>query len=176
MDTDDIGFKVEKLNGGNYHHWKFQMKMCLIGKDLWEIVTIVTGTEEGASVQFKGKLCELIVKEKHYSIGHKHGKLFKLNTEPPHKSCFGLCTSNVSSIQMWHFRYGHLGYDNLRLLKNKSMVNGFEFNPEDVSNADCEGCAMGKLHRLPFPKKSHHKSSQLLELILTDVCGPTNEC
>ena len=39
MATDDVGFKVEKLTGDNYHHWKFQMKMCLIGKDLWEIVT-----------------------------------------------------------------------------------------------------------------------------------------
>ena len=39
MATDDVGFKVEKLTGDNYHHWKFQMKMCLIGKDVWEIVT-----------------------------------------------------------------------------------------------------------------------------------------
>ena len=42
MATDDIGFKVEKLTAHSYHHWKFQTKMCLIGKDLWEIVT---GTE-----------------------------------------------------------------------------------------------------------------------------------
>ena len=39
MATDDVGFKVEKLTLDNYHHWKFQMKMCLIGKDLWEIIT-----------------------------------------------------------------------------------------------------------------------------------------
>ena len=39
---EDIGFKVEKLSGENYHCWKFQMKMFLIGKDLWDIVT---GTE-----------------------------------------------------------------------------------------------------------------------------------
>ena len=39
MATDDIGFKVEKLTGANYYRRKFQMKMCLIGKDLWEIVT-----------------------------------------------------------------------------------------------------------------------------------------
>ena len=36
----------------------------------------------------------------------------------------------------------------------------------------CEGCAFGKQHRNPFPKKSEHESSQLLELIHTDVCGP----
>jgi len=127
---------------------------------------------KGASVQFKGKLCELIVKDKHYSIGYKHGKLFKLNTEPIHKSYLCSSNSNASSVQTWHFRYGHLGYDNLKLLKNKSMVDGLEFDPEEVLNDDCEGCAMGKLHRIPFPKNNNHKSTQLLELIHTDVCGP----
>ena len=36
---EDIGFKVKKLTGDNYHTWKFQMKMQSIGKNLWEIVT-----------------------------------------------------------------------------------------------------------------------------------------
>ena len=39
MAAEDTGFKVEKLNGENYYSWKFQMKMYLIGKDLWELVT-----------------------------------------------------------------------------------------------------------------------------------------
>lgn len=40
--AEDTGFKVEKLTAENYHSWKFNMKMILIGKDLWEIVN---GTE-----------------------------------------------------------------------------------------------------------------------------------
>jgi len=36
--VDDLGFKAEKLTAENYHSWKFNMKMYLIGKDLWEIV------------------------------------------------------------------------------------------------------------------------------------------
>ena len=40
--AEDTGFKVEKLTAENYHSWKFNMKMFLIGKDLWEIVN---GTE-----------------------------------------------------------------------------------------------------------------------------------
>ena len=31
---------------------------------------------------------------------------------------------------------------------------------------------MGKQHRLPFPKQSEHKSSELLEVIRSGVCGP----
>lgn len=35
-----------------------------------------------------------------------------------------------------------------------------------------QGCADGRMHRLPFPKKSHHRGYQVLEIIDTDVCGP----
>ena len=33
------GVHVEKLNGDNYHAWKFNLRMLLIGKDLWDIVS-----------------------------------------------------------------------------------------------------------------------------------------
>ena len=39
MAAEDTGVKVERLTGDNYHSWRFQMKMYLIGKDLWDIVT-----------------------------------------------------------------------------------------------------------------------------------------
>ena len=40
--AEELSFKIEKLTAENYHSWKFNMKMYLIGKDLWEVVT---GTE-----------------------------------------------------------------------------------------------------------------------------------
>ena len=36
--TDETSFKTEKLNGDNFHSWKFNVKMYLIGRDLWDIV------------------------------------------------------------------------------------------------------------------------------------------
>ena len=39
MATEVVTFKIEKLTADNYHSWKFNMRMYLIGKDLWEIVT-----------------------------------------------------------------------------------------------------------------------------------------
>lgn len=36
----------------------------------------------------------------------------------------------------------------------------------------CEGCAFEKLHRLPFPKTSWRAQAPL-ELVHTDICGPT---
>ena len=53
------------------------------------------------------------------------------------------------------------------------MVTGLLLNSEEKLE-HCHGCSMGKHKRLPFPKKSEEKSSRLLELIHTDVCGPMN--
>ena len=39
MATEETSFKIEKLTAENYHSWKFNMKMHLIERDLWEIVT-----------------------------------------------------------------------------------------------------------------------------------------
>ena len=53
------------------------------------------------------------------------------------------------------------------------MVDGVNFEVTDgVDRKSCEGCALGKQHRQPFPKKSQHKACKPLELIHTDVCGP----
>jgi hypothetical protein len=40
---------MEKLNSENYHNWKFDMKMLLVGKDLWDIVTGEEKLEEEAT-------------------------------------------------------------------------------------------------------------------------------
>eukprot|EP00112_Aurelia_sp_Birch-Aquarium-sp1_P026532 Seg946.1 transcript_id=Seg946.1/GoldUCD/mRNA.D3Y31 product="Retrovirus-related Pol polyprotein from transposon TNT 1-94" protein_id=Seg946.1/GoldUCD/D3Y31 len=52
------------------------------------------------------------------------------------------------------------------------MMDGLILNSKDQVDRNCEGCAMGKQHRQPFPKKSQSRSSQPLELIYSDVCGP----
>ena len=44
-------FKVEKLNGENYHSWKFNLKMYLMGKDLWDIVQEVEVLTERSTPQ-----------------------------------------------------------------------------------------------------------------------------
>ena len=41
-DESGAGIKLAKLSNDNYYHWKFNMRMFLIGKDLWDIVQ---GTE-----------------------------------------------------------------------------------------------------------------------------------
>ena len=37
--TEEINFRVEKLTSENFYNWKFDIKMLLVGKDLWDIVS-----------------------------------------------------------------------------------------------------------------------------------------
>lgn len=51
----DFECKFEKLTAENYHTWKFNMKMLLIGKDLWEIVNGSEVLQEDATAEEKRK-------------------------------------------------------------------------------------------------------------------------
>ncbi len=77
--------------------------------------------------------------------------------------------------QLLHRRLGHAGYDDLARLT--SMVKGINISPSEIKAAGqdgavCEACVMGKQHKLPFTKDAGPQSSQLLDVIHTDVCGP----
>ena len=52
------------------------------------------------------------------------------------------------------------------------MVNGLNFDSKEAMDQNCEGCAMGKQQRQPFPKKVKSITTGLLKLNHSEVCGP----
>ena len=138
-----------------------------------KLFSLPTVTEKGATVEFKGHSCGIKINGKAYTIGHKHGKLYKLNTVPADEACcLGKVTNQQQPLDLWHQRFGHLGYDSLKQLNDKDLVNGLQINSDGACDNKCEGCALGKQHRNSFPKKSERVTKQPLELIHSDVCGP----
>jgi hypothetical protein len=69
----------------------------------------------------------------------------------------------------WHARSGHLNFRALSDLSAKNMVEGMPI----VSRIEkiCDGCVLGKQHRLPFPKVSKFRAEKGLELVHADLCG-----
>ena len=55
MVQDTSSFKVEKLTTDNYYTWKFNMKIFLIGKDLWDIVNGNEQLDENADADVRNK-------------------------------------------------------------------------------------------------------------------------
>lgn len=80
-----------------------------------------------------------------------------------------LAASVVSGIT-WHRRLGHLNKDYLNQMK--TAVQGMNFDDKvDVGKSSCATCCEGKQCRLPF-KSASQRSSNLLDTVHTDICGP----
>ena len=149
------------------------INVLYVPKLVKRLISISQVTNKGAEVKFTGNSCILVNCSKQYLFGHKHGKLWKLNSSPEASCCLSY-TSKKDSLFLWHLRYGHLNHSDVRKLKTENMVSGMKLNLKDRMDEHCEGCALGKQSRYPFPKKSLSKTSEILELVHSDVCGPMN--
>ena len=66
-------------------------------------------------------------------------------------------------------RLGHINLNRINRLVKDGILDNLVLEPMSV----CEFCIAGKMTKRPFPPKGN-RSSELLELVHTDVCGPIN--
>ncbi|MCO5549008.1 hypothetical protein L7F22_002474 [Adiantum nelumboides] len=80
-------------------------------------------------------------------------------------------TQAMQDAELWHARFGHVGYGSLMTLQRHNMVHDLsllEMPPRHV----CEGCVLGKMHRFAFSQDGSVRATQKLQLVHNDVCGP----
>ena len=70
----------------------------------------------------------------------------------------------------WHERFGHINMVAPRKLAREELVRGLPLlnQVEQV----CEACLAGKQRRVPFPQKALGRSTEVLQLLHGDSCGP----
>eukprot|EP00794_Sanderia_malayensis_P021198 gene21198-biopygen16230 len=96
--------------------------------------------DRGAEANFKGNTYSVILDDKVMHIGRKDGILYKLNTEEITTAFLSCTHGGNDSIKWWHSRFSNLGYDNLKLLSNKSMVTGLNLDTKETFDRNCDGC------------------------------------
>jgi hypothetical protein len=87
-----------------------------------------------------------------------------------------MLTAAMETPEIWHQRFGHLGYDNMQRLVSETMVKGINVSAADFKAAAdhiCDTCAVSKSTRGPF-RTSDNKTTAPLQLLHSDVCGPIN--
>ena len=79
--------------------------------------------------------------------------------------------SQIVEIFIWHRRMGNFNLDNLMKSSKKGVVSNF---PKIIKppNHVCRHCLHGKQTRTSF-KVKENTTCQSLEIIHTDLCGPT---
>lgn len=96
------------------------------------------------------------------------GRIYQLQATIGRPLCFAAHSSEVSWL--WHGRFGHLGFDNLRKLAREEMVRGLP--TLDPVDGVCDACLAGKQRRSPFPVQARRRAAQVLDLVHGDLCGP----
>ncbi|KAJ9535047.1 hypothetical protein OSB04_un001882 [Centaurea solstitialis] len=69
---------------------------------------------------------------------------------------------------LWHTRLGHINFGAVNMMHK--LANGVPV----LKHKDqvCEVCVIGKQHKHTFPKKTDYKSTNILEVLHGDICGP----
>ena len=128
------------------------------------LYSIATATERGANFEFGESGC---------TIG-LHGRLITMAKRRANGLCYmPSCQSEATALaayprtetaELWHRRFGHLGYSNLETLVREDMVDGIKVLASDFRTAGdtiCEPCILAKHHKAPFPSsKSVTHASQ----------------
>ena len=123
----------------------------------------------GATVLFEDGVVKIIRNSKLLATGVMRGKLYVLKMLIPDEQVN--VAERSSSLQLWHYRLGHLGMDNVNKMMNEQMVDGMN-SVNDEKSSVCEACIMGKQHRCPYPRGHAEHSTQPFEVVHSDVCGP----
>lgn len=109
--------------------------------------------------------------------GKRDGKLYRLNfvrARVGENKSMLTCGLVPKNVQLWHRRFGHLNAKSLDQLIRRDMVSGLKLNGGQNGKelVTCEACVLGKQTRKPFAVREGKRSSRVLELIHSDVCGP----
>lgn len=132
------------------------------------LLSVNAMTQTGAEVYFDNEVCVVSRDGRQITIGHSYqNKLYRLNTNHEYAS---MADSAVTQ-KIWHQRYGHLNKNYIDDLKKENLVSGMKIRSGE-SVEKCEPCILGKMKRKSFPKSSETKTSCVLELVHSDVCGP----
>ena len=131
----------------------------------------------GAEVTFKDSMCVVTVDGAVQMEGRSQQDGLMVIRQAKHQQAYELAAAAApkQTPELWHRRFGHLGYDSLADLVEEDMVDGISVSTEDIKRQQlqqppCAACALAKRPRLSFPS-SDHKSSRALELVHMDVCG-----
>jgi hypothetical protein len=118
---------------------------------MMNLFSVRQATSMGAGVEFAGSTC--IVKapctQGVIIQAIPRGGPYRFKTM--HTSESAMAATAGETAQLWHRRFGHMGYDNMAKLPN--MVSGLKVTAEEFKKAgesSCEPCIMSKQHRLPF--------------------------
>ncbi|WVZ18179.1 hypothetical protein V8G54_005501 [Vigna mungo] len=96
--------------------------------------------------------------------GKKSGTLYKTAG-----ACHLIAVAANENPNLWHQRLGHMSEKGMKIMHSKGKLPGLQSIEIDM----CEDCILGKQKRVSFQTSRRTPKKEKLELIHSDVWGPT---
>lgn len=149
---------------------KFIRNVFLVPSLKTSLLSVVQMVENGYSLYFADGLCFIYDRKKKNQIiatVKMQNRNFPLHWNYVSNTALKV---EVEDSWLWHRRFGHFNFHALKILQQKNMIRDMPCIQE-ISDV-CEGCQLGKQHRLSFPHGQAWRGTAPLELMHTDVFGP----
>lgn len=128
-------------------------------------------TDNGYNVLFKQDSVEVLSSTNKVVVqGKRCGGLYVLKEEE--RATLAVNHQHTVNCQhTWHRRFGHRDPAVMDRLQKERLATGLKVISCGAKTI-CECCIEGKMARLPYPQQAARKTTQPLQLIHTDLCGP----
>ncbi|GAU38400.1 hypothetical protein TSUD_52250 [Trifolium subterraneum] len=127
--------------------------------------------EKGFKAVFEGETLKLFDSKKKLILktAQSQNRTFKAQVNTIEAECL-VASTDDKDTDLWHIRYGHLNFKSLSMLNSKNMVLGL---PSVTTPVDtCTTCLLEKHPRSPFKSNLPMRSSEVLNVVHSDICGP----
>lgn len=122
-------------------------------------------TDKGYKVNFSDNGCDIVLDDKIVGSSDDSSGLFRLMEGK--EALLIAAKSEKACVHEWHRRLAHRDINVVKQMEEYG-IKFAECNCLD----ECESCLRGKLARKPFPKESKSRTSEIFELVHSDVAGP----
>lgn len=123
----------------------------------------------GYAFQFMDSYFKLLYKSDVIGTGDLYNGLYQISLDNSHNALNvsnKRCMMNDNSSMLWHRRLGHISIERIKRLVKEGVLNALDFTDFQT----CVDCIKGK--QTNISKKGAKRSTELLEIIHTDICSP----
>ncbi len=141
------------------------------------LISIRRVTQKGVKTLFEDDVCQLVHGKVTIATARSSGGLYKLQSSVECAEGAEVLLSVNESAELWHRRLGHAGMSCVGQCVRAGAVKGVGVNLPATnlrSARVCPSCTVGKMTRVSFGE-SQSRSTEQLELVHSDVCGPLQE-
>ncbi|VFQ86160.1 unnamed protein product, partial [Cuscuta campestris] len=130
------------------------------------LISIGQLDDQGYNVHFGAGQWKVVKRSMVIAKGKKQGTLYMAETTAGDANTVA---NGLSLSKLWNQRLGHMSEKGMKMLVAKGKLPDLK----KVESEFCEPCVYGKKKRVSFAKTGRVPKAQKLELIHSDVFGPT---